>query len=782
MIPAFALVFSEETVTLLHRQDGWTPIDTVALDDPDLAERLSDLRARAEGLAEGTLVTKLAIPTSQILYTTVRIEGDDHDASILEALEGRTPYDVSELVYDRELRDGQAHLAIVARETLHEVEGFATDHGFNPVAFTALSPEGRLPEEPWFGTTMVAPRFVNGDVVERDALLLRSVAAEPVDLWDEPVEQEVPPVVKDDVPPAEAVAEPFETTPEPLTEEPEPEPAPAVAEAMPVEETFVERVSLPEDEPVSLPEPEPEPEQHYVDLPEPEPETSRYLPEPEPETARYLPEPEPFEPEPELYESEPTPPPAPPEAEPEPRPIPEAPAASVAAPLPVFEHPSFTAKPTLRAERGPAPVRRVEAKSNRLTPRVTSAANEAPFVDFAPKSARTDMTPPPLRVTQRRPKPAATGRPSGERVKPRLMGIVLTVLLLLALAVAAAFSSYFLEGAAPKAAQAGVSTRPMAMISMAEAATAPATLIAASLTQDAPPPYVVQTAHVYRATADDRPATVILAQAVAPPPALLLAQADTAPPDPDRRLAQVTPRARPALPVATVEEPASEAASVVTDAASAISEMRPRLRPEDLAPTEEEMAEAVDEEGGLDASPRPLIRPEMAANAAITAAPQERGTELAVAVSQRPQMRPSGVSRASVNAALAAALEAPPPPPPVQQAAPAPAAAPPAPVTAPRQPARVAKAEPTPTAPRIPTRASVAQQATEQDAMPLGQTNVISITGKSSNRTALVRGTNGRISRLRVGDRIDGGVVAAITENAVHYRKGNQLYALNMPG
>ncbi|MDB6452098.1 hypothetical protein [Falsirhodobacter sp. 20TX0035] len=776
MIPAFALVFSEETVTLLHRQDGWTPIDTVALDDPELADRLSDLRTRAEELADGTLVTKLAIPASQILYTTVRIEEDDADASILAALEGRTPYDVAELVYDRELLDGQAHLAIVARETLHEVEGFATDHGFNPVAFTALSPENRLPEEPWFGTTMVAPRFVNGDVVERDALSLRSMATAPADLWEEPVEEA-------EVPPAEV--EPVEIHPEPVSEDtyPDPDVAP-----VPEEEPAPARVTEPDavvvdealpDEPVHEPKswehPEPDaapdlPESAADHLHEP---VARHVdePEPEPAVARYLPEPEPFEPEPELRDPEPTLPPAPPEVEPEPRPIPEQ--AVPAAPLPVFEHPSFTAKPTLRAERPAAPPRRPEIKSGRVAPRVTSAVNEAPFVDFASKPSGADMTPPPLRVTQRSPKPAPTARASAQR-KPRMLGVVLTVLLLLALAVMAAFSSYFLDSAAPQAANAGVSSRPSTMSSMAEATPAPATLLAVALTQDMPLPAVIRTAQVPMAAADEPPAALILAQAPSTRPA--------APPDP--RLAQVSPRPRPALPMAATETPTSEAASVHTEAASAISDvaqMRPRLRPEDLAPTEEEIAEAVDEEGGLDASPRPLIRPEMAANAAIMPkAEDEGGTDLAVAVSQRPEMRPSGVSRASVNAALAAALE-PPPAPPVR-AVPAPVAAPPAPVATPRQAPPMAKAEPVPTAPSIPTRASVAQQATEQNALPLGQTNVISITGKSSNRSALVRGSNGRITRLRVGDRIDGGVVAAITENAVHYRKGNQLYALNMPG
>lgn len=466
--------------------------------------------------------------------------------------------------------------------------------------------------------------------------------------------------------------------------------------------------------------------------------------------------------------------------------MPVAPVLPAAEPQPVFEHPSFTARPTLRAEREGTAPKRVEPTGERITPRITVTPNEAPFVDLTRSRNPADLTPPPLRVTQGR----ASSRPSSERAKPRYMGLILTVMLLIALAVVAAISAFYTNDTADTAEAA-----PHGNLSLAAVA-------APAAAADLVPPGQSTTPEAH----DAQVLPVVAEDAVpaATAPVTMLAAADTAPAAPATETAATEPVVPDATAPETIElaqaappstrprvRPTTETSQTATapeaasppDAAFVVAGMpdtRPRLRPEDLVPTQEEMAEAEDVEGALEASPRPLGRPELAANAAIVAT--DAGTPLAVAVSQRPEMRPSGVSRASVNAALAAAMV--PDPTPAAVAPPAQTRTAPAPAPAPA--AREAEAddepEPVPTAPSIPTRASVAQNATEQNAMPLGQTNIISITGKSSSRTALVRSGNGRISRLRVGDRIDGGVVAAITENAIHYRKGNQLYALNMPG
>ena len=84
-------------------------------------------------------------------------------------------------------------------------------------------------------------------------------------------------------------------------------------------------------------------------------------------------------------------------------------------------------------------------------------------------------------------------------------------------------------------------------------------------------------------------------------------------------------------------------------------------------------------------------------------------------------------------------------------------------------------------APKIPTTASVAKNATFANAINLRQTNLIGVYGTPSRRYALVRLGSGQYKKIKVGDRVDGGTVAAITENEVRYKKGGRMVALAMP-
>ena len=45
----------------------------------------------------------------------------------------------------------------------------------------------------------------------------------------------------------------------------------------------------------------------------------------------------------------------------------------------------------------------------------------------------------------------------------------------------------------------------------------------------------------------------------------------------------------------------------------------------------------------------------------------------------------------------------------------------------------------------------------------------------NSQRYALVRQSNGRYKKVKVGDKIDGGTVKAITATEVRYQKGGKL-------
>ena len=81
----------------------------------------------------------------------------------------------------------------------------------------------------------------------------------------------------------------------------------------------------------------------------------------------------------------------------------------------------------------------------------------------------------------------------------------------------------------------------------------------------------------------------------------------------------------------------------------------------------------------------------------------------------------------------------------------------------------------------IPTTASVARQATIQNAIRLNRINLVGVYGAPSDRRALVRLSSGRYVKVKVGDRVDGGTVAQITDSTLYYRKGNRTLSLSMP-
>ncbi len=172
MTPNFALTLSFDGIQLLHKaEDGWHIIGGVEVDDPGFTEKLADLRAQAEAIEGGPIQTKLLISNEQIKFmaidSTMTTESD-----VKAALDGATPYQVNELVIDHDRSGGRTHIAAVAKETLQEAEDFATQHGFNPVAFTAIGKPFTFRHEVFFGMTEAAASLLpEGVTVE---------AAEPV--------------------------------------------------------------------------------------------------------------------------------------------------------------------------------------------------------------------------------------------------------------------------------------------------------------------------------------------------------------------------------------------------------------------------------------------------------------------------------------------------------------------------------------------------------------------------------------------------------------------------
>jgi hypothetical protein len=187
---------------------------------------------------------------------------------------------------------------------------------------------------------------------------------------------------------------------------------------------------------------------------------------------------------------------------------------------------------------------------------------------------------------------------------------------------------------------------------------------------------------------------------------------------------------------------------------------------------------------------RPRTRPRVIPESQIAAAPETAEAQiseaqisaLAVGAAPVPRTRPArlvadlAAEAAAAQAAASAAASA------------AAIAASPRPDDRPRDLATVlptpeAEDEPEPTsaAPRIPTRASVAAQATQSNAVKLREINLIGVFGNSSDRRALIRLPNGKMVRVRVGDRLDGGQVATIDKSRLIYVKSGRSLVLELP-
>ncbi|NDR56089.1 hypothetical protein [Aliiruegeria sabulilitoris] len=79
------------------------------------------------------------------------------------------------------------------------------------------------------------------------------------------------------------------------------------------------------------------------------------------------------------------------------------------------------------------------------------------------------------------------------------------------------------------------------------------------------------------------------------------------------------------------------------------------------------------------------------------------------------------------------------------------------------------------------TSATVAKAATVKNQISLSKVALIGVYGTSTKRRALVRLPSGKMVKVKVGDRIDGGRVAAIGTSDLRYQKGSRTVTLKMP-
>jgi len=188
MTPNFTLSLSFEGIRLLHRvTEGWHVVDEVALDVEDLSAALAELRDKALALDPDGLRTKILLPNDQIKYTsidTTRTEIEDIHA----ALDGATPYAISDLAIDFDRTGGRTHIAAVALETLAEAEAFAVEHKFAPMCFAAVSEPFTFRSEVFFGMTEFAKAtLAPGEDVARDDKPVE-VTGNVAELEPEPIE------------------------------------------------------------------------------------------------------------------------------------------------------------------------------------------------------------------------------------------------------------------------------------------------------------------------------------------------------------------------------------------------------------------------------------------------------------------------------------------------------------------------------------------------------------------------------------------------------------------
>lgn len=817
MKPSFALSLSFDGIRLLHRAaGGWRIVGEVALDAPDLAGELAVLRKTATGLEPGGIYTKVLLPAEQIKYLTIDtpdMNDSARRAAAAIALDGATPYPVDDLAFDISDDNAQTHIAAVARETLAEAEGFASEHRFNPVSFATIPGEEPYLGEPFFGMTSAATDLLEpGEEVKPDGIAVVVVGD---------IATPKGPVVQEDAPQASAPADPPEKPPTPSEDvpgtkegprdQPEVTPPPAASEPPATPDPDVKA-----DTPPVPPPAEPVPD----DVPAAAPTlgfSSRRAPE---KTA----------PPPLAGVTRDTPPAAPEQVSV------TAPTIDIAqddAPAPTFAAVAEVPAPK-PAEKAPAAPKTGFLSRRRSSAKDVSVAEPAaPAADGSEKERMTVFG----------------ARKSQVGGKPRFLGLILTAALLVFLAGVAAWASVFLDD--------GIS------LSRLFGERAPVT--ASTQEEEEPAETVeadpgIQVASLEpKLTEEDAAVLDALRAPVQPEPPRTLTQSEAeakyaatgiwprapqVPPEPaglvaldDLYLTSIDPVSTAsdavALPsvasfgsdavLASVSSPAAAGTVFALDARglvvptaqgalspdgftvylgrpslvppvtptrfqsepedtairSALAASRPQPRPNDLVEnteraqldglTRRELAgyrpqlrpvslqQQAEAEAEVAPEPTaPVVTDGAVALALATPSPFETATKRAAQASLRPDTRPRNFGRIVKRAQRNTENEE----------------------------VRVASAAavaPRVVSPKIPSKASVAKQATVKNALNLRKINLIGVYGKPSSRRALVRLGNGRYKKVVVGDRIDGGRVSAIGEGELRYTKRGRNLVLKMP-
>ena len=836
MKPNFALSLSFEGIHLLLRAaEGWRLVDAVSLDSADLVGDLALLEAKARKLGKETVTSKLIIPNDQIKYITLEtgdLDEDARDQIARDALDGATPYAVSDLAYAVSSSGSQTYIAAVAHETLAAAEAFAKKHNFNPVSWVSIPEHGNFNGEPFFGQTKAA-----GDI---------EVARDDVNIVVSRMIAEVAPVVPPVIVPGPVEIEPVVSE---LVE-----PTPMVPEVI---EPLLEKVEVADDEADSASDEPTEPanadeitsvplKTDAVSDAENSADNNAALidptPSPEPTVADVIATPE------------------------------------IAATRPKAEKPASMSFASRRAPSGPTPV--LAGASRESTPTSVTAASVPPIEDTPSETQDLVVVDPPEPqisagfLSKRKAIPATppvTTQPSTEAQrltifgarkperktvvggKPKFLGLILIAVLLLFLAGVAAWASVFLnEGLASF-----FSAPNDEAITEAPAGFAPAS------SEDVGPN--IKTASFSADLSSEDTAVLDALRAPQADPVVVLPELS-----PQELAANyavtgiwpVSPEISQPAPLVSLDDLYIASIDPVSSSndAVALPNVRALVTDNGLGEQTTPVAAGTSFAFGTDGLVIPTVNGAVTPNGVIVflgrpdvtppkistrkALPAKIDPSLALIAKMRPQPRPSnlveqnersvngGLSRselAQLRPRLRPAVElaitqpAPEVDPTTDNARNDAAAAATLAALAPRvegiiiegppnpqaviasvrpdgrpknfarvvkrvkakqsndQGTRVASVAPKVVVPKITSPASVAKSATVKNAINLRNVNLIGVYGKPSSRRALVRLSNGRYQKVQVGDRIDGGRVSAIGDNELRYKKGSRNLTLKMP-
>jgi len=822
MKPNFALTLSFEGLALLHRAyPGWHSVGDVSFDEPDLNGALAALRDQGLALDPAGMTSKLVIPEDQIRYLDFDPGGASGAAleeAVRDRLSGATPYAIDDLAYDWSCDAGQIQVAAVARETLDEAEEFAARYGFNPVCFVAMPPKGRFVGEPWFGEAAQSEQHIPaGASLERDSAAIRIIGAAPApaspdepepaptaqaepQAGPQPEEQPEPQAETQTAPDTEPTAE---TEPEPTPESTQGTDRPAQDAPAPVARdgtapSFRSVRASRDDDPApasrrlegaargltmiapadsAAPPVTGRPEESARDHGAPDlratPDDRLHPDENDSDTASDARKGDPaaaFFTQRDAAVSSVTAAPPPPSDEKQRMTIFGAREAAPVGGKPRYLGLALTAALVLFlvAVAAWASVFLDEGISGlfRSKPEPQIALVPAPEDPPAEESVTTDTAtdpalqpaPEPEPETDLASRPAPEERPAQpERAQTPDSELSSDELL-------ARYAATGIWQQAPEAPSAPglmtlddfYQTSIDAPVRSSDAVALPA--VDALQPDTAPERPTDPVAPGTRFVMDERGLVVATPDGAITPQGVLVyagrppltpgnipdrpsgaSIADALPEAEALRLFSVRPRTRPDD---LSEQNERGLLGVGGRSRAELAALRPRTRPEGIAQQQQAAADP------------PLIVDTEAVNAALTEAAQEpdpfaSATPQAVSYSLKPNMRPGNFEQIVANTRATAQST---------------------PVSATQR-----------VAPSAPTATTVARAATEQNAISLRQVNLIGVYGSPSNRRALVRLANGRYEKVKVGDRLDGGQVAAIGESELRYQKRGRNIVLKIP-